>query len=160
MTYRTVILLAACLGASLTAGCAAGPPPRKAMLTYESVPDGAQIYEGDKLLGTVPVTRTYEADPAAASITTPDVRAVWPSGAQTTFFTILPLGADRVAKLERPADAPGLQQDLEQAKKVVIARRQEAERRRQEQQTQINQASARCHAEQAQGTQGLADDCK
>ena len=160
MNYRVLLPLVACLGASLLAACAAGPPARKAMLTYESVPDGAQIFEGDKLLGTVPVTRTYEADATGTSITTPDVRAVWPSGAQTTFFTILPLGADRVAKLERPADAPGLQQDLDQAKKVAIARKQEAERRRQEQQTEINQASARCHQEQAQGTQGLADDCR
>jgi len=108
----------------------------------------------------VPVTRTYESDGASSGITTPDVRAVWPSGAQTTYFTILPLGADRVATLERPADAPGLQQDLEHAKQVVAQRKRDLERRREEQQSDINRASARCHQEQAQGTQGLADDCK
>jgi hypothetical protein len=153
----TLLVLSA--GASLLGACA-GTAPRKAMLTYESVPDGAQIYEGDKALGTVPVTRTYDADGTSANITTPDVRAVWPSGAQTTFFTILPVGADRVAKLERPADAPGLQQDLDHAKQVIAARKQDAERRRQQEQTDINRASARCKQEQALGTQGLANDCK
>ena len=159
MKHRTLTLLAVVLSASMLGACAA-TPPRKAMLTYESVPDGAQIYEGDKLLGNVPVTRTYDGDGTSGTITTPDVRAVWPSGAQTTYFTILPLGADRVATLQRPADAPGLQQDLEHAKQVTAARKQEAERRRQQQQTDINRASARCRQEQAQGSQGLTDDCK
>jgi hypothetical protein len=123
------------------------------------VPDGAQIYEGDKSLGMVPVTRTYDAGGTSGNITTPDVRAVWPSGAQTTFFTVLPLGADRVAKLERPADAPGLQQDLEHAKQVADARKRDAQREHDFQQTDINRASARCKQEQAQGSK-VADDCK
>src|SRR5215467_9890329 len=113
--HRTLTFLVITVAASLLGACA-GTPPTRAMLTYESVPDGAQIYESDGKSGT---------------ITTPDVRAVWPSGAQTTFFTLLPVGADRVAKLERPADAPGLQQDLEHAKQVATARKQDAERRRQ-----------------------------
>lgn len=159
MTHRRLTLLAIAVSATLLGACAAAPP-KKAMLTYESVPDGAQIFEGDKLLGTVPVTRTYDGDGTSSNITTPDVRAVWPSGAQTTFFTILPLGADRVATLQRPADAPDLQQDLEHAKQVAATRKQDAERRRQQQQTEINQASARCKQEQAQGTKGLSDDCK
>jgi len=159
MRLRTLTLLVVS-AAALFVGACAGTAPRKAMLTYESVPDGAQIYEGEKLLGTAPVTRTYDGDGTSSAITTPDVRAVWPSGAQTTFFTILPPGADHVAKLERPANAPGLEQDLEHAKQVTAARRQDAERRRQQEQTDINRASARCKQEQAQGTQGLADDCK
>jgi len=159
MTRRIVPLLAVTLTAALLGACA-GTPPTRAMLTYESVPDGAQIYEGDKPLGTVPVTRSYSSDGKSGTITTPDVRAVWPSGAQTTFFTLLPVGTDRVAKLERPTDAPGLQQDLEHAKQVTAARKQDAERRRQQEQTDINRASARCKQEQAQGTNGLVDDCK
>jgi hypothetical protein len=159
MSQRTITLVLLAVGASMLGACA-GTAPRKTMLTYESVPDGAQIYEGEKLLGTVPVTRTYDGDGTSKDITTPDVRAVWPSGAQTTFFTILPVGSDRVAKLERPADAPGLQQDLENAKQVAAARKQDAERRQQVRQSEINQASARCKQEQAQGTRGLVDDCK
>jgi hypothetical protein len=155
MRYRTLTLLVVSLSASLLGACAT-TPSRKAMLTYESVPDGAQIYEGDKSLGTVPVTRTYDSDGTSGNITTPDVRAVWPSGAQTTFFTVIPVGADRVATLQRPPDAPGLQRDLENAKQVAAAR----ERERQFQQTDINRASARCKQEQAQGTNGLMDDCK
>ena len=158
MRYRLTLLVVS-VSATLLGACA-GTASRKAMLTYESVPDGAQIYEGDKSLGTVPVTRTYDSDGTSGNITTPDVRAVWPSGAQTTFFTVLPLGADRVAKLERPADAPGLQQDLEHAKQVVSARKQEAQRQHDLQQTDINRASARCKQEQAQGSHGLTDDCK
>lgn len=159
MAYRTLALFGITFTAVLLGACA-GTPPTRAKLTYESVPDGAQIYEGDKSLGTVPVTRTYDGDGKSGTITTPDVRAVWPSGAQTTFFTVLPLGSDRVATLQRPADAPGLQQDLEHAKLVTAARKQDAERRRQFEQTDINRASARCKQEQAQGTQGLMDDCK
>jgi hypothetical protein len=159
MRYPTLTLLAVSVSAALLAACAA-TPARKAMLTYQSAPDGAQIYEGDKPLGTVPVTRTYDSDGTSPNITTPDVRAVWPSGAQTTYFTVIPVGSDRVATLERPKDAPGLQQDLENAKKVAAARKADEERRRQEQQTDINRASARCKQEQAQGTQGLTDDCR
>lgn len=159
MAHRALTLIGITFTAALLGACAATPPPR-AMLTYESVPDGAEIYEGDKSLGTVPVTRTYDSNGTSGTITTPDVRAVWPSGAQTTFFTILPVGADRVAKLERPADAPGLQQDLEHAKQVTAARKLDAERRRQFEQTDINRASARCKQEQAQGTEGLSDDCR
>lgn len=157
MTHRTLTLLVAT--ASLLCACA-GTPPTRALLTYESVPDGAQIFEGDKSLGTVPVTRTYESDGKSSTITTPDVRAVWPSGAQTTYFTNLPVGSDRVATLERPADAPGLQQDLAHAKQVADARKRDSERNREFQQTDINRASARCKQEQSQGTMGLADDCK
>ena len=159
MRQRTLALLVISLSASLLCACAS-TPPHGAMLTYQSVPDGAEIFEGTKSLGTVPVTRTYEGDGKSSAVTTPDVRAVWPSGAQTTYFTILPLGADRVATLERPADAPGLPQDLEHAKQVTAQRKRDAERMRAEQQSEINRASARCKQEQAQGTQGLADDCK
>jgi hypothetical protein len=159
MTHRTSALLGSALAASLLCACAVAPPT-SAMLTYESVPDGAEIFEGDKLLGAVPVTRTYKSDGNSTSIHTPGVRAVWPSGAQTTFFTLLPVGSDRVATLERPPEAPGLQQDLEHAKQVTAARKRDAERNREFQQTDINRASARCKQEQSQGTHGLSDDCK
>jgi hypothetical protein len=159
MTNRMLALLVVILTASLLSACV-GTVPRRAMLTYESVPDGAEIFEAGKSLGTVPVTRTYDSDGKSSSITTPDVRAVWPSGAQTTIFTIWPVGADRVAALQRPPDAPGLQQDLEHAKQVTASRKREAERNREFQQTDINRASARCKQEQAQGTQGLSDDCR
>jgi hypothetical protein len=159
MTHRTLTLLAVTLTASLLCACATTRPTH-AMLTYQSVPDGAQIFEGDKLLGTVPVTQTYTSDGTSSSITTPDVRAVWPSGAQTTYFTIVPVGSDRVATIERPANAPGLQQDQEHGKQVADARKRDAARNKQFQQTAINEVSARCLQEQAQGSKGLADDCK
>jgi len=153
------VLLGSPLAAALLCACAA-TAPKSAMLTYESVPDGAEIFEGGKSLGAVPVTRTYQSDGNSSTIQTPDVRAVWPSGAWTTFFTLLPVGSDRVATLERPADAPGLQQDLEHAKQVADARKRAAARNREFQQTDINRASARCKQEQARGSNGLSDDCK
>jgi hypothetical protein len=155
MTYRALRSFGIAFAAVLLGACASAPPTR-ALLTYKSVPDGAQIYEGDKLLGMVPVTRTYNSEGTSGNITTPDVRAVWPSGAQTTYFTIIPVGSDRVATLERPADAPGLQKDLDNAKQVAADR----ERQRQLQQSDINRASARCRQAQTQGAQGLTDDCK
>jgi len=153
------VLLGSPLAAALLCACAA-TAPKSAMLTYESVPDGAEIFEGGKSLGAVPVTRTYQSDGNSSTIQTPDVRAVWPSGAWTTFFTLLPVGSDRVATLQRPADAPGLQQDLEHAKQVADARKRAAARNREFQQTDINRASARCKQEQARGSNGLSDDCK
>lgn len=159
MTYRIQTWFAITLCAAVLCACA-GAPPTRALLTYESVPDGAQIFEGDKSLGTVPVTRTYESDGKSSDITTPNVRAVWPSGAQTSYFTIVPVGSDRVATLQRPTDAPGLQQDMAHAQEVTAARKREAQRQHDMQQTDINRASARCKQEQQQGTQGLVDDCK
>lgn len=158
MALRTLTLLGITLAAAL--GACADTPSTRATLTYESVPDGAQIFEGDKLLGSVPVNRTYSSEGKSSTITTPSVRAVWPSGAQTTFFTILQVGSDRVATLQRPAGTSGLQQDLEHAKQVAAARKHDAERNREFQRTDINRASARCKQEQAQGTEGLSDDCR
>jgi hypothetical protein len=151
-------LIGVILSAAVT-GCA-GVPPTRATLTYETVPDAAEIFEGGTSLGLAPVTRTYQSDGKSSNIQTPEVKAVWPSGAETTYFTILPVGADRVAKLERPAAVPGLQGDLDRARTVAATRQREAERLRAQQQHDIAAASARCKAEQAQGSKGLTDDCR
>jgi len=150
-------LIGVILSAAVT-GCAAVPPTR-AMLTYETVPDAAELFEGGTSLGLAPVTRTYQSDGTSNTIKTPDVKAVWPSGAETTYFTILPVGADLVAKLERPAAVPGLQGDLDHARTVAATRKREAERLRAQQQHDIAAASARCKAEQAGGNKALTDDC-
>jgi hypothetical protein len=154
-------LLGATLTASLACACA-GTLPARATLTYESVPDGAEIFESGKSVGIVPVTRTYTSDGKSKTIQTPDVRAVWPSGAQTTYFTLLPAGSDdRVATLERPPNAPGLQQDLEHAKQVVAARTRDAARNRDTQQSDINRGTATCKREQSQGMPGgISGDCR
>ena len=141
------------------AGCAT-PPRTTGMLTYESVPDGAEIFEGGKSLGVVPVTRTYNSDGSSNSIRTPDVRAVWPSGAETSFYTYLAVGDDRVATLERPASTPGLQGDLDNAKTVVATRQREADRLKALQQADIARASARCKAQQAGDSKAVSDDCR
>jgi hypothetical protein len=157
-TISALSLIVVVLSATLT-GCATAPPTR-AMLTYQTVPDGAELFEGGRSLGMGPVTRTYDGDGKSSSVQTPDVKAVWPSGAATTYFTILPLGADRVATLERPAGAPGLQVDLDHAITVAATRQREAERLRAQQQHDIAVGSARCKEEQANGGKGLTDDCR
>jgi hypothetical protein len=149
--------MAAVLLAALT-GCAT-TPLTTAMLTYKSVPDGAEIFEGSKSLGIEPVTRTYNSDGQSNSIRTPDVRAVWPSGAETSYYTYLTVGADRVATLERPASAPGLQGDLDHAKIVAANRDREAERLKALQKKDIAQASDRCKQQQAGNSTAVSDDC-
>jgi hypothetical protein len=129
------------------------------MLTYKSTPDGAEIFEGGKSLGLVPVTRTYNNDGKSNDIRTPDVRAVWPSGAETSFYTYLTVGADRVATLERPANAPGLDGDLDHAKTVAATRQREAERLKDLQKKDIARASDRCKQQQAGNGTAVSDDC-
>jgi hypothetical protein len=130
------------------------------MLTYESVPEGAEIFEGGKSLGTAPVMRTYLATANAQKITTPDVTAVWPSGAKTSFFTVLPPNADRVATLSRPANAPGLEQDLAFAQQLVAKHKLDAQHEADLRKGLIDRASPLCQREQAQGTLGVAQDCQ
>jgi hypothetical protein len=107
------------------------------------------------------VTRTYKAEGASKIITTPDVTAVWPSGAKTSFFTRLEVGADRVATLQRPSNAPGLQVDIDNARSVLATRQREAERIKNTQLSDVARSSARCKAQQS-GNAPIAgtDDCK
>jgi len=156
MNRRLITVLSATL---LLAGCVT-TPVTTATLTYETVPPGAQLYEGTTELGVAPVTRTYNGDPKTGTLETPDVKAVWPSGASTSFFTVLPLGADRVATLERPKGAPGLEQDVENGRKVAAAQKLEADRKRALEHSDLARASDRCKLQTAQGNKGLTDDCR
>lgn len=140
-------------------GCANLPATKDALLTYESLPEGAVIYENGQSLGPAPVTRTYGHDGKSESIRTPEVTAVWPSGARQTFWTLLPPGADRVATIERPQGAPGLQADLDHAKKVAAQRESDAARAKEAIARDLARDSARCRAQAAKGTSPI-DDCK
>ena len=152
------------LGATLLAfaalaGCATAPPPTTAMLTYETKPEGATLFEGGQSLGEAPVTRTYKAEGNASSVRTPLVTAVWPSGAKESYYTIVPLGSDRVATIERPAAAPGLQADLDHAKKVAQVREQAVRRNTEATLRDQKRSSDRCKAQQAGASLAIADDC-
>lgn len=140
-------------------GCANLPATKDALLTYESLPEGAVIYENGQSLGPAPVTRTYGHDGKSESIRTPEVTAVWPSGARQTFWTLLPPGADRVATIERPQGAPGLQADLDHAKMVAAQRESDAARAKEAIARDLARDSARCRAQAAKGTSPI-DDCK
>ncbi len=157
MSLRSLMLPAVALIGALLGACTI---PTQAMLTYQSVPEGAEIFEGGKSLGMAPVMRTYLGTANAQKITTPDVTAVWPSGAKTSFFTVLPPNADRVATLTRPADAPGLQQDLAFAQQLVAKHKLDAQHEAELKKGLIDRASPLCRQEQGQGTLGVAQDCQ
>lgn len=143
--------------ASALAGCAASPSPSEALLTYESVPEGAAIIEDGQSIGVAPVTRTYRSDGKSASIRTPDVTAVWPSGAKATFWTMLKVGADQVAEIRRPANAPGLQADLDHAKKFASEKERDAARAKAATARDIARDSARCREQMAKGNAAIND---
>jgi hypothetical protein len=156
---RLMALSALSLVALVLGACAGGPLVTSALLTYESKPEGASLYEGGQLIGVAPVTRTYVAEGKSESIRTPLVTAQWPSGAKETYYTILPLGADRVATIERPAGAPGLQADLDNAKKAIAAREQEAKRSKEASLREIARNSERCRRQQSGASKAVQDDC-
>ena len=143
------------------AACASGPTTPTAMLTYETRPEGAVIYEAGQVIGTAPVTRTYPSDGKSDTIETPEVTAVWPSGAKTSYFTVLPIKSDRVATIHRPAGVAGLELDLENAKKFVASKEQDAQRQKEEAARDLARSSARCKAQQTSGgAKAGFDDCK
>lgn len=153
----TALVVTLALGA--VAGCATAPAPTSAMLTYETKPEGATLFEGGQSIGVAPVTRTYAGDGKSDNVRTPLVTAVWASGAKESFYTFLPLGADRVATIERPAAAPGLQADLDEAKKVVAARDQAKRREVEARLRDQKRDSDRCRAQQAGTSKAVQDDC-
>ena len=156
---RITYAMAAGLVAALLGACAEAPPPNSAMLTYQTEPAGARIIEGQQDLGVAPIMRTYAADAKSGSITTPDVTAVWPSGAKTSYFTVLPVGADRVATLTRPDGAPGLDVDLANAKRLADEAAADARRRKEDEARDIARSSDRCKAQQSKGGTPAVDNC-
>jgi len=148
---KTSHLMTALVLASALSGCVEAPLKKGAMLTYETVPDGALLYEGGQSLGVAPVSRTYPGDGKSATIRTPDVTAVWPSGAKEVYFTLLPVGEDRVATIERPKSAPGLQTDLDNAKKIAFSKERDAQRVKEDRARDMARNSQRCKDQMAKG---------
>jgi len=140
--------------ATLVAGCATPEPG--ARLTYETSPGGATLYEGGQSIGVAPVMRRYPATAGSSQIRTPDVTAVWPSGAKAQFWTFLKVGDDNVTTIKRPEKAPNLQVDLDNAQKYQGAE----ERLKAQQQRDLARGSARCQAQQQGGVVAGIDDCK
>ncbi len=160
VTRRLTLTLFAATALSALAGCAGGPVVTSGMLTYQTEPEGATLYEAGQPIGTAPVTRTYAGDGKSATIRTPEVTAVWPSGAKESYYTFIKPGADLVATIERPKNAPGLQADLDNAKKFSATREAEARRQKEDIARQVRQNSDRCKAQQASGGPKAGfDDC-
>lgn len=153
MSRATLAALAA--AALALAGCAT--EPRGAKLTYETSPAGATLYEGGQPIGTAPVMRSYPATTAdGGQIRTPEVTAVWPSGAKASFWTFLKPGDDNVTTIARPAKAPNLQVDLDNAQKYAS----DEERRKAAVLRDQARSSARCQAQMQGGAPTAIDDCK
>jgi hypothetical protein len=150
----TFFRLAAIAAVVVLASCAT--EPQGAKLTYETSPPGATIYEGGQSLGIAPVTKAYPAAGEGAQIRTAEVTALWPSGAKTTFWTFLKPGDDNVTTLTRPAGAPNLQADLDNAQKYASAE----QRLKAQQARDQARASARCQAQTQGGVVAGIDDCK
>ncbi len=152
---KTLLSGIALAAAFALAGCATDAP-RPAKLTYETSPAGATLYENGQSIGVAPQMRSYpaSADPNA-KIRTPEVTAVWPSGAKETFYTYLKAGDDNVTTITRPPKAPNLQVDLDNAQKYASdeARRKAAAMRDQA------RASARCQAQMSGNAPAVIDDC-
>ena len=147
--------IAAAAAIVFVAGCATSPPGAK--LTYETTPAGATLFEGTQSLGVAPQMRSYPGDDKGGQIRTPEVTAVWPSGAKTTFWTFLKPGDDNVTTLARPANAPNLQVDLDNAKNYASAE----ERLKAQLLRDQARSSARCQAQMSGGAAVAGiDDCK
>ena len=138
-------------------GCASGPGV--AMLTYETQPAGATLYEGGQSIGVAPVMRRYAGDAQTGAVRTPEVTAVWPSGAKTTFWTNLHVGDDRVTTLQRPSSAPNLAVDVAHAAEIADQARRDEARAKASLKADQARASARCKAQMQTG-QGVIDDCQ
>lgn len=150
--------LVACCAGLVACASGGGGAVAGATILYETVPEGATIYEGGQSLGVAPVTKTYRADGKSESIRTPEVTAVWPSGAKESYYTFLRPGADSVATIERPKNAPGLQADLDNAKRFVAAKAAEAKRLKESNAREMSRSSERCRNQQAKGG-AVIDDC-
>jgi hypothetical protein len=156
---KTIALMSAVAAAVALAACAAGPVSNTATLTYETSPEGAALFEAGQPIGVAPVTRTYTAT-GTGDIRTPEVTAVWPSGAKESYYTFLAVGADRNATIERPAKAAGLPVDQENAKKFVTAKQAAAQKQREEAARELARGSARCKEQTARGgAKAGVDDC-
>lgn len=154
LALRLAAVAAVAAVAALLAGCATAPPG--ARLTYETSPPGATLYAGGQPLGVAPVMQSYPAPAGGGQIRTPGVTAVWPSGAKTSFWTFLNVGDDNITTLVRPANAPNLQADVDNAQKYASA---EARLKAQQARDQAR-GSARCQAQMQGGVVAGIDDCK
>lgn len=154
---RRLPALAGVLAVITLAGCASGPGV--ALLTYDTQPAGATLYEGGQPIGVAPVTRRYAGDPQTGAVRTPEVTAAWPSGAKTTFWTNLHVGDDRITTLQRPANAPNLALDEANAAKVTDEAKRAEARAKASLRADQARGSARCKAQQQSG-HAVIDDCQ
>ena len=155
--FRRLPAIAGLLTLFALSSCANGPGI--ALLTYETQPAGATLYEGGQSIGLAPVMRRYAGDPQTGAVRTPEVTAVWPSGAKTTFWTNLQVGDDRITTLQRPANAPNLALDQESAAKFVDQAKRDDARAKASVMADQARGSARCKAQQQSG-HAVIDDCQ
>lgn len=122
------------LGLSACTLTACGP----GTLTVKSEPEGALISYGNRSLGLAPYIanlpsndKAMRKDGSGCYLTT-GFTAQWASGVSASSPTPITLcsglGADYVVEIARPANAPGLQEDLKAANEraSVLAKQQEA----------------------------------
>lgn len=150
MVYINAMML------TMLTACAPMKVANEAMLTYETMPEGATLYEAGVAIGVAPVTRTYQSDGKTDIITTPEVLAVWPSGAKTRYFTELKVGSDQLATIQRPQNAANLKVDTDNAARFILEKESAAARNKEATKRELARDSAACRDQQAKGNVGSA----
>jgi hypothetical protein len=119
-------LCAICIAALTVAGCANRIPPPTSIVQryYQSQPTGAQVVRDGVVLGRTPFRyperislSTVAGRTVATCSSQQPVTFKWDSGATTQVE--YPCHESAVAMAVRPAEAPGLDQDLKREKRVL-----------------------------------------
>lgn len=100
---------------------------KEALVTFETQPPGALLYDGDRAVGVAPKTARIKFKDGSQVAREKAVTAVWPSGATATVSATARAGTKTTIVISRPIDAPGLDIDLANANQLdqtAIAKRQ------------------------------------
>lgn len=112
--FRTVIIsVFACI---ILVGCATSLKPNQVLITFNSEPPGAMIYDGEKAWGIAPIKLVFSANEYVMRAGYADQNgfyAMWPSGAKSKKGGRVNVGqGSQQFTFSRPSDAPGLDKDL------------------------------------------------
>ncbi len=141
--FRAMVAAGAAL---MLVGCAtpneAQPiPANKARLTVVSDPPGARVSGEGKHYGDAPFVSTWTLEPGRTfPQTTPELTAVWVSGAYATAKIRIPKGGESFNYVFKRPDVPGIEQDLQHARRLAAAQ-QSAQQAQQRENSQAGAAA-------------------
>ena len=109
------------MAAFIICGCATSP--NQSSIRFDSNPTGAQISISGRQFGQAPTTVTYTFNQKNGEAVFP-ITATWASGAQATVQIKFVGGAEGGFTIQRPANAPGLDADIQIAMQLQARRDQ------------------------------------